>query len=713
MVQVEFDNRSNQYNGDVAEAKDQNSIELYQLKPAEVIKAPFVKLAAVARLLAQLAVQRQVYIRNDYGFTLPMRYALLEPMDFVTLTDSILGLNQTLVRIKEIDENDDETFSVVAEEWTVGVGTAPNYGSTSTGGAPTPTGWEKSPAMPGVSASFDANGQLILNLSGDSRTVRHIYKVRTDRLPTIPETRAGTAVAFAGQANIATGITVLPGQTAYIGDLAYNSIGGESAQSTAVIKREGTDVDTNGRLKQPKGDIENLISNSGGEEGATGVQADGWTYGLGANVTPDTSLHKFGDRSLTLYHPSANDSVSYQDFTVADGDVYELSGWIKVSSLSGAGSGAILNMEASGGMSFAVLAKVGYDPTPSQPDVGIATATGTSDWTFVRCVFRVVGSGSMRLYLQLGYSGTVSGQAWFDGLKLARVHRETNEGGYRAFNTHDVSRRIKRAVAGDDGLYSLRATENDGSTKSSSAIKGQGSVVPTVMANQILSYAAGGPSSSAMWIAFSWSAFTLRLPDGTTISVPASSSLPTPATPSLSQVAAGSLGGRTLFARIGLVKNGMIYRVGAEASLAVSAFNVLYITSPSAVSGYDGWVPLVGSATNAEKLQSTQIAFGTDWQEPNAGFDSTGTPFNTTNWPNSVVAAVLTANVQYFFYPWYDLTAGIVIFPDAGQTARSDTAAASQNSDGRVPISAFTAVDVTTPLAGNAGSGSKGGNKYL
>jgi hypothetical protein len=43
MVQVEFDNRAYDYNGDIAEAKDQNSIELYLLKPAPVIKAPFIK----------------------------------------------------------------------------------------------------------------------------------------------------------------------------------------------------------------------------------------------------------------------------------------------------------------------------------------------------------------------------------------------------------------------------------------------------------------------------------------------------------------------------------------------------------------------------------------------------------------------------------------------------------------------------------------------
>jgi hypothetical protein len=70
MVQVEFDNRAYQYNGDIAEAKDQNSIELYGAQAGAGHQGALHQGSAVARLVAQLALQRQVYIRNTYEFAL-------------------------------------------------------------------------------------------------------------------------------------------------------------------------------------------------------------------------------------------------------------------------------------------------------------------------------------------------------------------------------------------------------------------------------------------------------------------------------------------------------------------------------------------------------------------------------------------------------------------------------------------------------------------
>ena len=238
MVKLEFDNRSYQYNGDIAEAKDQNSIELYGLKPAPVIKAPFIKDPAVARLVAQLALQRQVYIRNTYEFTLPFRYVLLEPMDLVTLTDTNLGLSQTTVRLTAVDEQENGTFVCTAEEWPFGVATAAAYGTSSSSGIPTATPTAV-PVTPGITVSFDATGQAILNLVGDARTAKHIYVLRTDRLPTLAETRAGTTSNFVSVSGLATGVFVAPGHLVFVGDLAYNSAGGESPLATLEATREG------------------------------------------------------------------------------------------------------------------------------------------------------------------------------------------------------------------------------------------------------------------------------------------------------------------------------------------------------------------------------------------------------------------------------------------------------------------------------------------
>jgi hypothetical protein len=271
---------------------------------------------------------------------------------------------------------------------------------------------------------------------------------------------------------------------------------------------------------------------------------------------------------------------------------------------------------------------------------------------------------------------------------------------------------ILRARPLDDALFALRATETDGSTKSSSAYNPQGSIAPIPSGLSILSYNSGGPASGKMWVAFSWSAFTLNRSDGTSISVPASSSLAAPPSPTLSQVAGGALGARTLFARIGYVKNNMIVRVGPEASLAVSAGNLLRVADPGAVSGYDTWVALVGSSSNGEFIQAG-TNFGNNFTEPTVGFNSTTTtPYDNTFMPNGVTAFALLSNPSsYYFYPWYDIALAFVVF-GAPQAARSDTSAAAQNADTRVGLT-LGGSSVPMPTAGLTGSGSLVTGKYV
>ncbi len=125
-VQLEFLNRANAYNPEVVEAKDQAAINLYGLRTASAAQAHLLADAAIARLSAQLVLQRQA-VRNIYQFTLDQRYIVLDPMDIVTLTDAALGLNQQWVRITEITEQTDSTLSFVAEEYLAGTGTAAAY----------------------------------------------------------------------------------------------------------------------------------------------------------------------------------------------------------------------------------------------------------------------------------------------------------------------------------------------------------------------------------------------------------------------------------------------------------------------------------------------------------------------------------------------------------------------------------------------------------
>lgn len=130
-VQVTFLNRANSYNEEIAEAKDDANIQLFGLRTIDQIELKEVCDPAIARTVAQIILQRTLYIRNTYEFKLGWRYALLEPMDLVTLTDTGLGMNQTPVRIVSVEENDFGDLTVTAEEFPANVSNAALYSTQS------------------------------------------------------------------------------------------------------------------------------------------------------------------------------------------------------------------------------------------------------------------------------------------------------------------------------------------------------------------------------------------------------------------------------------------------------------------------------------------------------------------------------------------------------------------------------------------------------
>lgn len=140
-VQIEYINRDNAYSIEIAEAKDQANIEKYGLRPQEPLKMHGICDTRVARQVAQLVLQRTLYVRNEYEFKLGWKYALLEPMDLVTLTDAGLGLAKTPVRIISVQEDESGLLTVRAEDYPFGVASATLY--------PTQTGL-------GYSANYNA-----------------------------------------------------------------------------------------------------------------------------------------------------------------------------------------------------------------------------------------------------------------------------------------------------------------------------------------------------------------------------------------------------------------------------------------------------------------------------------------------------------------------------------------------------------------------------
>lgn len=132
-VRVEYNDRSNSYNTVTQEAKDQADIDARGPYPMSSVQINGITSAQVARDVAQLMLQRDLYIRKTYHFRTDMRYMLLEPMDIVTLTDPNAGLTNELVRITKVTEQNDE-MDFEAEELPIGVASAPQYAPQNPGG---------------------------------------------------------------------------------------------------------------------------------------------------------------------------------------------------------------------------------------------------------------------------------------------------------------------------------------------------------------------------------------------------------------------------------------------------------------------------------------------------------------------------------------------------------------------------------------------------
>lgn len=104
-----------------------------------------------------------------------------------------------------------------------------------------------------------------------------------------------------------------------------------------------------------------------------------------------------------------------------------------------------------------------------------------------------------------------------------------------------------------------------------------------------------------------------------------------PAAPTLSAVAAGSLAATTYYVKITYLTANGETAGSAEASLAVAANNVLRVASPSSNGRATGWNVYVSTATGTETLQASNIAIGSNWQEPISGLVTGGASVPTAN----------------------------------------------------------------------------------
>lgn len=121
-IRVDYADGANAYNNAYVEVKNQALIDRFGLRTKGASGGDkLFRSGTMAYLSAALQLQRES-IMNTCTFALDARYAVLDPMDIVSVPDP-LG-NQVLVRITDITENDVDTLSFQAEELLQGAGTA-------------------------------------------------------------------------------------------------------------------------------------------------------------------------------------------------------------------------------------------------------------------------------------------------------------------------------------------------------------------------------------------------------------------------------------------------------------------------------------------------------------------------------------------------------------------------------------------------------------
>lgn len=122
VIRVEWINRSNNYVTSVAEAKDQGDLDTSgAIRQQEIIDGHAIMDGSLAQQIAQILLQRALYIRNTYTFTTTMEYVALEPGDVISLTDSEAEISAEPVRIKTISEQSANELQFVCEEFPAGV----------------------------------------------------------------------------------------------------------------------------------------------------------------------------------------------------------------------------------------------------------------------------------------------------------------------------------------------------------------------------------------------------------------------------------------------------------------------------------------------------------------------------------------------------------------------------------------------------------------
>ena len=135
-----------------------------------------------------------------------------------------------------------------------------------------------------------------------------------------------------------------------------------------------------------------------------------------------------GDRALLVASPAVQDNVSYQEFELSAGEVYELAGVLRTADVVNTGGGiarCALLLTASTGSYTLLEAEAPYIDGAR---IGLVPAVGLEREALVRLLFRVTGSGWFAVHTR---ADQLIGQCFFDDITLRRLSPGVTIGGWR------------------------------------------------------------------------------------------------------------------------------------------------------------------------------------------------------------------------------------------------------------------------------------------
>ncbi|MGH7139799.1 MAG: carbohydrate binding domain-containing protein, partial [Pirellulales bacterium] len=138
---------------------------------------------------------------------------------------------------------------------------------------------------------------------------------------------------------------------------------------------------------------------------------DGWSsdiYGAKSEVVLDRQVKHGGKSSLRMASTALSDTALGQELKLTPGQNYQLTGWVKTSSLDPKGSPVCgtLQVQHAGGRGTIASG---------------ANHQGDNDWTHVSLFFQAPPSGRVRVAVFFVGFGKGTGTAWFDDLKLDTI----------------------------------------------------------------------------------------------------------------------------------------------------------------------------------------------------------------------------------------------------------------------------------------------------